>query len=326
MLVHSVASRRESIAAAAPITRISLDDLLAGADGDERAALIALLRESGKVSARVVQTHADGSSVLEFGKWRASVRLAGPHAAGELLLVMLDAAHQPTPSATVSLSRPAALLHDLQKIQYNQILIEDRAIVPLVGSTDTTAHLTQALRHALRVSGLFYESHLQGWLEGRVTLNELREEPQARLMAAATELSGEAGELLPPRLEYLVRQQLDVLARGGIEWRGLVWPDQPAAMAIQAEPQPQADAAATPSWRIHLELDLPALGTVAVDIALSGRTLDLRLQSAAAAASALRRSSTALAATLAAHDLAVGPILVNRGERNADRPGERHGA
>jgi hypothetical protein len=50
--------------------------------------------------------------------------------------------------------------------------------------SDATALLAAALRAALDSSGLFYESHLAEWVEGRRPLDSLTREPQAGLRAA----------------------------------------------------------------------------------------------------------------------------------------------
>lgn len=309
--------RSERIPAAAPVTYVSMADLFYSDDArtGDRQALIALLQQSGKLTARVVETRADGLSVLEFGVTRAALRLAGTHALGEILTVRLEDAHDATPSARVSLSRPATLLHDIEKNKQNQILTENSALEPLVDAKTEPRQLAAALKQAVHGSGLFYESHLRGWLDGNVALNDIRNEPQARMMQEAAHHAGDAGELLPPRLEYLVRQQLDVLARGAIEWHGLVWPDQPAAIAITAEqPAPEAEAEAERTWRVKLELAVPALGKVAADLELSGDQLKLRLRGDADALPHLKQARGELAATLAAHRLAVAPIQVTRGE------------
>lgn len=323
MIVQSAAPGSEPrggrIPAAAPVTYVSLADLLGSEDAHagERQSLIALLQQSGKLAARVVETRADGLSVLEFGVTRAALKLAGVHALGDVLTVMLADAPAPEPSAKVSLSRSATLVHDLEKNKLNQILTEHPVIEPLVEKDAAPQVLARALQHALRDSGLFYESHLRGWLDGRVDLRDLRNEPQARLMEHAAVSAGDAGELLPPRLEYLVRQQLDVLARNTIEWHGLAWPDQPASITIHDEAAHEPTPESARNWRVRLELTVPALGPVCADVRLAGNTLSVALNGGAAATPALRHARTDLAAALGAlhtKGVTVGPIRVGHGD------------
>ncbi len=71
-------------------------------------------------------------------------------------------------------------------------LAADTAATPTVAATRAAlpAHVAEpakiaaAISRALTQSGLFYESHQARWVEGRMPLAELVQEPQARLMAA----------------------------------------------------------------------------------------------------------------------------------------------
>lgn len=71
-------------------------------------------------------------------------------------------------------------------------LASDTAATPTVAATRAAlpahevepAKIAAAISRALTRSGLFYESHQARWVEGRMPLAELVQEPQARLMAA----------------------------------------------------------------------------------------------------------------------------------------------
>jgi hypothetical protein len=178
--------------------------------------------------------------------------------------------------------------------------------------------LAEALQQAVRSSGLFYESHLRGWIEGRIALESLLAEPQARILQALLPGTDETQAPAParlepmvhPQLEPLVRQQLDTLERQRIAWNGDLWPGQPAEMLISREPAAGAETTAPRTWRVKLNLHLPTLGSVKVDMALTGRQLDVRLQGEGAAAQVLRDGRTALSLALAAHDLEVRAIQI----------------
>ncbi len=314
MIVQPAALRTDAIQALLPVTRISLSDLLGspGANPDQRQALAALLRSHGAVAARVVEAQADGACVLELAAQRVTIRLAAAHAPGDSLWISLE---QPTPAAApaaeVTLSRSATLLQDIQKSVLNQLLIETNVAEPMAPSAAAPQALAHALQHAVRSSGLFYESHLAGWVNGRMALDDIRQEPQARV-AETTATASEARETIHPRLEPLVRQQLDTLAHQSIVWRGTLWPGQQADMVIAGDPHTAADEASR-AWRVHLDIKLPTLGPLAIDIALSGRRLDVRLQGEDSATPALRAGRAALALALGAHDLEVNPISVAAG-------------
>jgi hypothetical protein len=313
VLVQPAALRSDAVQALMRVTRISLTELLNGAGADQRQVLAALLRSNGTVTARVLETAAGGTSVLELAAQRVRIRLAAAHAPGDVLSISLEHhAVATAPAAGVTLSRSALLLQDIQKPASNQILTEMDATRPMVPAAAEPKVLAHALQHAVRSSGLFYESHLAHWVHGRIALDEIREEPQARVAETTPVRAAEARETVHPQLEPLVRQQLDTLERQNIVWRGLLWPDQQAEMVIAGDPQTAADE--TPrAWRVHLDMNLPALGPLTIDLALHGRRLDVRLQGENPAMQTLRAGRAALAQALSAHDLEVNPIRVAEG-------------
>lgn len=316
MIVQAAAARADLVPAVTQVTRISLDDLLTGGNRNARAqqALIDLLRSGGSAVARVVQTEAGGVSVLALAESQVRVRLAGVHAPGELLLLrMEDAVADHAPAATVTLSPSARLIQDLKNIQYNQILTKLDPTTPMMPPDATPDALAQALQQTLRKSGLFYESHLAGWVQGRLALADILDEPQARIAdLTPTRQQDGAPEKIHPQLEPLVRQQLDTLERQSIVWRGWLWPEQAAQLTITGDaPADEAKAAsATRTWRVNLDMDTPNLGPLKVALALSGERLDVRVGCAATAAARLCGAREQLAQALTARALQVQPIQV----------------
>lgn len=319
MIVQAAAARADLVQAITQITRISLDDLLAGGNGNARAqqSLIDLLRSGGSAVARVVQTEADGVSVLALAESQVRVRLTGTHAPGALLLLRMedpavDHAADAMPAATVTLSPSARLIKELKKIEYNQILTELEPTVPLLPPDATPDALAQALQQTLRKSGLFYESHLAGWVQGRVALADILEEPQARIADLAPARADAAPEKIHPQLEPLVRQQLDTLERQSIVWRGWLWPDQAAQLTITGDAHaPETEAVAAPrTWRVNLDMDTPHLGPLTVELALRGEQVDVRVGCAAAAEGRLHGARDQLAQALSARALTVQPIRI----------------
>jgi Flagellar hook-length control protein FliK len=333
--VQPAAARAELVQAAARITRVSLADLLNSSSGNprEQRALADLMRAHGTISARVLETRADGVSVLELVNARVALRLAAPHAPGEILQLALDdsapgAAPATVPMAAVKLSAPALLItdiqhNDIQKIVLNQKVIQEAvttpASAPMTEATASPKVLAHALQHAVRHSGLFYESHLRGWVDGQVPLETLLEEPQARVAHTAgahgTHETHEARAAVHPQLEPLVRQQLETFERQSIAWHGYLWPGQQAGIVISGEPHAALQEGEAPrAWRVRLDLSTPALGPVAADIALAGRQLEVRLAGTGATAQTMREARATLARALGAHDLDVQPIRVAGGE------------
>lgn len=167
--------------------------------------------------------------------------------------------------------------------------------VPLLQRPPETAiPLADSLRSAVTRSGIFYESHQALWLEGRFTLDALRQEPQATPTSAATQASrglatpagtspfstsaaiptGDVTQPQPTTIRNeqsaLVERQLAALAGGPIEWCGFAWPGQDIRLSVQRDKQPGlfADPGLN-GWQTHLTLDLPQLGSVNASLHLS---------------------------------------------------------
>jgi hypothetical protein len=323
--VQPTAARAGLVQAVARIARVRLGDLLDNSSGTprEQRAFADLLRSNDTVTARVLETRTDGVSVLELGTTRVAIRLTTTSAPGDLVQIALDeSAVDPAPAVVVKLSTPAMLIGGLQKTPLNQVLIEHVPVAPMVDTAATPQALAHALQHAVRTSGLFYEAHLRGWIDGRVALETILEEPQARVPEAPLQRTAEASDplhaqfepLVHPQLEPLVRQQLQAFERQSIAWHGYLWPGQQAEIVITGEPQAAADTNVARTWHVHLDLDTAGLGLLKADISLSGRLLDVRLQGQGAAVQTLRDARTALALALGAHDLDVQAIHVAAGE------------
>jgi hypothetical protein len=189
---------------------------------------------------------------------------------------------------------------------------------PLAGSAPTSAaDLAPQLKQAIAQSGMFYESHQRGWIEGRLDKATLLMEPQGRLSRATDTASasgaatGEAptitvgnnsaaearapvtgtgagnvaaaAPLVAPETLPVVRQQLDSLATQQFSWQGQIWPGQEMRWQITEEPARQDGRSSAgsgdeaPEWRSHMRLSLPQLGEIDARIALRGNGVRLDL-------------------------------------------------
>jgi hypothetical protein len=200
-------------------------------------------------------------------------------------------------------------------------------------ATDATTALAVALRAALDLSGLFYESHLAEWVEGRRPLESLSREPQAGLRAgseaaparperapvaaepadqaparaAATPLASTANApsepeqpLIHPQALPLVHDQLQTLENGQLLWSGQAWPGQPLEWRLHALDEDGAQAGEEPvPWATQLRLSLPRLGAIVADLQITGSSLRLSLAAADPLAGAeLESARAALAGAL----------------------------
>jgi flagellar hook-length control protein FliK len=127
-----------------------------------------------------------------------------------------------------------------------------------------TALLATRLKEAISQSGLFYESHLAQWAAGRMQLAEILKEPQGKLSAAGSksEPDADAGAtddgIADLRTLPLVREQLNLLHSGVLNWKGEPWPGQ--GMELQVTEGGADDG--EPAIEASLALDLPHLGGV----------------------------------------------------------------
>ena len=187
--------------------------------------------------------------------------------------------------------------------------------------------LAAALKQALALSGLFYESHVAKWAAGDHPLPALLREPQSRLSSpeaaqrAAVTVSSTGDKppspsvALPavdsrgadaqvqrapvhPQTLPQVASQLDALAYHHIVWQGQAWPGQSIEWRIDEPPPRDPGSDAEPGWTTQLRLTLPRLGEVTADLALSADGLRLRVAASNDAAPALRDGQGSLVAAL----------------------------
>lgn len=121
--------------------------------------------------------------------------------------------------------------------------------------------MAQDLKQALTGSGLFYESHLTGLLQGKESLASIRQEPQNQ---AGTPIAA------------LLSQQLAILENQRIAWQGEVWPGQKMDLDVYLQPRTDEDAAKSKPEALaarpissEMTLHLPQLGTVTARINIS---------------------------------------------------------
>lgn len=308
--------RMRQVRAVEQITRISLGTLLSGstASAGEIQDLLALLRGSPTVTARVTNLLPTGEHLIDFSTsglpLRLTMKLNSAHAPSDVLVVSLS---EPPDvkllSPEVRLSSSAQLIQELIKPVNKQLVAESHATPALAKSPHPADTLAKALQQTVRTSGLFYESHLLGWLNGNYPLEDLLTEPQAIMSPLPQDgLADTADSVIHPQLTPLVRQQLDTYAQQTLSWHGNVWPDQPAQIEITGDDTETESASRL--WSVRINLNLPALGAVQTHISLTGQTVTVGLQASHGTAPLLSAASGHLAESLSAQGLRVNPISV----------------
>lgn len=164
------------------------------------------------------------------------------------------------------------------------------------GGPPETGKLSEGLRRALGDSGLFYESHVAEWAEGKRPLQDLQREPQMQRQAGAQgaaqgQADAIAKTLAGPDLSaaQMINQQLHTHEQGKVMWQGEAWPGQQMQWLVEREQQGEAgskggrredrDGEAEPVWRSGVRFRFPMLGQVAANVTLVGDQVHISVQS-----------------------------------------------
>jgi hypothetical protein len=174
----------------------------------------------------------------------------------------------------------------------------------MAASTTGTAPLTQALQDAIGQSGLFYESHVAEWAEGKRSLSELLREPQMQKPIVDADLAA----------AQLINLQLRTQEQDKIRWQGEAWPGQKMEWEIDKDaPDDQEDGTpAQQTWRSGVRFRFPLLGEVAASVVLIGDALHIQIQAdTPESAAALRSRTGALQQSLKAAGATLSSLTIN---------------
>ena len=124
-----------------------------------------------------------------------------------------------------------------------------------------TKQLASQLQQAIENSGVFYESHLKQWNNGRRSIEQIRQEPQNLINN-------------PDLPNAMIPMQLGVLENKNLMWFGPIWPDQNMEWDVSKEQNPNPELAVEgeqkPVWLTSIKLALPNLGEITARIRLQG--------------------------------------------------------
>ena len=186
------------------------------------------------------------------------------------------------------------------------------------------AQVAQKLRDTVGSSGLFYESHVAEWAEGKRPLASLLLEPQMQ-KAAPGETPRTGTDLASAQL---INLQLHTHEQARVQWQGEAWPGQKMQWDIsQDAPEGQqhagteGDEEAT-AWRSNVRFQFPLLGDLAAHVVLQGGRVAIQLQAGSeTSADTLRQHAARLEASL---DAAGWPLssLTIAGKPEAAGPAE----
>lgn len=198
-----------------------------------------------------------------------------------------------------------------------QVLKSAAGAPPLASLNPTTPLLLQGapdpaglagqLQQAVDKSGLFYESHLAQWAEGKRPLAELMAEPQAR-HAPGTQPTD-------PSASQLINQQLATHESGQLVWQGQLGPGQQMRWEIAREEDDAAQGHGGQDdggrWHSGLRLRFALLGEVEASVSLRGARLHIELLAESGSAGLLRAAAPRLQEALAAAGNELAALRVN---------------
>jgi len=162
------------------------------------------------------------------------------------------------------------------------------------------AQLAQNLRDAVGSSGLFYESHVAEWAEGKRPLASLLLEPQMQ-KALQGDVPKSGTDLASAQL---INLQLHTHEQARVQWQGEAWPGQQMQWDVTKDApeggaQGSGDEEEAATWRSGVRFQFPLLGDISAQVVLHGGKVQIQMQAGSAdSAETLRRHAAQLEASL----------------------------
>jgi len=162
------------------------------------------------------------------------------------------------------------------------------------------AQLAQNLRDAVGSSGLFYESHVAEWAEGKRPLASLLLEPQMQ-KALQGDVPKSGTDLASAQL---INLQLHTHEQARVQWQGEAWPGQQMQWDVTKDApeggaQGSGDEEEAATWRSGVRFQFPLLGDISAQVVLHGGKVHIQMQAGSAdSAETLRRHAAQLEASL----------------------------
>ncbi len=189
------------------------------------------------------------------------------------------------------------------------------ATVPLAPSPMVDPErMAGALRDAVASSGLFYESHVAQWAEGKRSLLDLMREPQMQRMQQFAAADG--ADLASAQL---INLQLHTHEQARVQWQGEAWPGQAMQWEIHKDAPDGGrgdcadDEAAEPAWRSGVRFKFPLLGSVSATLVLVGEQVHIQIQTGTPeAALSLRAHGVELEQAMAAAGSPLSSLTISQ--------------
>lgn len=248
--------------------------------------------------------------------------------------VMKEASSETTLNGNTSLSTTGRFIGNLMQDLFNNRNANQPQIVtsqtPITTNTDlNSAELPSLLQKAINQSGLFYESHQAKWVNGENTLENLRQEPQGKIVVMTSDSSTVKAQVsaqlpiseMPAHSQSLplVAQQFSTLETGQLFWRGEVWKNQSMDWDIYEEKQEnkEGDSEYVAPWHSQIRLTLPNLGEVLIKISMIAQDVSIKIgASESETLRLLKNNQHPLARDMHAAGLSIQSIEIHRHDAN----------
>ncbi len=179
------------------------------------------------------------------------------------------------------------------------------------------AELARKLEQSISGSGVFYESHVAEWADGKRPLSELQREPQMQqAMSTSGAKPGSAAELASAQL---INLQLTTQEQARVTWQGQLAPGQDLQWEIHKDAPEQRGRGAgedsAPVWRSGMRLRFPLLGEIEATIVTTGDKVHIELRTASTGTGeALRARAGELTSALDVSGTALASLVIRTPE------------
>ncbi|EJN08291.1 flagellar hook-length control protein FliK [Herbaspirillum sp. YR522] len=224
-------------------------------------------------------------------------------------------------SSTTTLSNAGKLIDSLLLAsQQGNVAKHVSSPAPLGQAGASAGQMAGALHDAITYSGVFYESHVSAWAEGKRAAEELLKEPQSQVARQANGNISLLNQNDPAQspLGQIVNLQLNALEQQRVVWHGEVWPGQQMEWEISqgqgdgGQP-PDAESEQAPAWHSVVRFNFAQLGQVSASIRLIGQQIHVQVKADnPAATAALRNNGSLLANAMAAAGTSLDSLVVKQ--------------
>jgi len=181
-----------------------------------------------------------------------------------------------------NVSKLVASLIQLSSEKPSQLTLKGKLpILQTPSELTQTEHTAGMLGKQVSESGLFYESHIADWVNGRKTLQDLLSEPQSRLLAEINNPQSSQTLSATSELTQLLQQQLHTMETQTVHWQGELFPGQKMEWEIRkknSSGQQKQYSDENTDWQSVVRFHFPILGNVSATLNLSGDKLNLMIQ------------------------------------------------